>query len=983
MFAVDITTAIATLRDQTILPALDDATQSPLVLTMGAISVLSLLAMLTSILSALNANTRYRRLSRACDDHTMLLDRFGIVLVEIDRHGVWQRLSAAWLAVTGYSCDRSIGQTASHNLHPDDKSRFETFLTNSFAHKQSLSTETFRFVRPDGSIRIIQIQMTPIADDHDTVTRLGGTLKDVTKEQQQHTAHTENLKALREKSALLEIALENINQGIMMVDADGRVTVVNQRAIELLGLPPEIAETPMKIDQILRYQWSTGEFGHSGEYLEPWLRKLMESRQHILDMPTYERRRPNGCMLEIQTKTLKAGGAVRTFSDITHRKRIELDLAHARDLAEAASRMRSEFLAIMSNEIRSPLNGILGLIAILAATDLDREQDEHLANLRESGEKLLETINDVLDFAKLDADLLTLDNAPFDPATLCETVIGFLAPKARQKKLEIGLYVSPDVPTCVIGDSMRLRQILMKLVSNAIKFTHTGGVMIEVTAKPGNQPLERDLRFSVRDTGIGVPQNALTSLFQEFFQFDRTAHHQFSGIGLGLAICKKLVDLMRGTIYVESTEMKGSVFHVSLTTRLGQDTISPKQSAVTLDHATILLIDNNPISQKYISQPLIDLDADLEITPSISQATKYISTSNEDNAPFNAIILNMEESIDSFIESINLEKIKSKLFIFVLYDDKLIKPSIEVNEFLSINYIKKPLSIKKLIKTIESILPHTMIKGQKPLPAIGDGRRVLLAEDDATNQLITSTMLHQLGFAVDCAQNGMAVLAALKQRPYDLIVMDVMMPQMDGLETTKTIRAMATPIRHIPILALTANAFSHDAAQCLKVGMDDFASKPITRHQLESQIKALLETERPALAAPADTASVPSERTAPPSFDPTKIDQLIRDIGPDATDAILASFQLETQKRLDLFKAIIQSRDYNRLAREAHSLKSSAATIGFMALSREAARLERALMTADAPDLTSLQDRLVALFQDGSAQSDAHRQGVADGDAAS
>ena len=364
-------------------------------------------------------------------------------------------------------------------------------------------------------------------------------------------------RSVRSQTAL-KATMENITQGILMVDRVGRIAVVNARAIALLGFPERMARPGARFRDLLEWQLAHGEFG-APEQVDPDFIRFVQAGGIATEFSTYERTRNNGRVLEVRTEILPDGGAVRTYTDITHRKRTEQALADARDAAEAAGRARSEFLAVMSHEIRTPMNGIIGVSSLLLEMSLGASERRYVQIVMDSGQHLLQLINDILDFSRLDAGRLDLENAAFELPAMLRGTVGMMLPAAQIMGLEIALDAAADLPERVIGDAHRLRQILLNLLGNAVKFTEHGQIVLKIRRLDDAAGVVR-LDFAVTDTGIGIAPDMIGKLFTEFTQVDSSITRRFGGSGLGLAISRRLVERMGGTIRVESTLGVGSTF---------------------------------------------------------------------------------------------------------------------------------------------------------------------------------------------------------------------------------------------------------------------------------------------------------------------------------------------------------------------------------------------------------------------------------------
>jgi signal transduction histidine kinase/DNA-binding response OmpR family regulator len=588
--------------------------------------------------------------------------------------------------------------------------------------------------------------------------------------------------------AMLRAAVDNISQGLIVVDEQRRVPVLNARATELLELPPHLSEPGFEFDALLEWQLAAGEFAGQDD---SDIRRLVESGGIERGNAAYRRTRRNGMVLEVRTKVLDSGLAVRTFTDVTDQERAAQVLSEARDAAEAAVRTRSDLLAVLSHEIRTPLNGVIGVAGLLDDLELGPAQREYVRLIRQSGDHLLELLNDILDFSRLEADRVQLDEVAFDPRMLIRSVADMFLTQAGGKGLHLSGVADETLPPLVLGDPGRLRQVLVNLVGNAVKFTDQGWIALALKHEKAGDGCTR-LLFSVADSGIGIVPEAIERMFQEFTQMDGSISRRFGGSGLGLAISRRLVELMGGTIRVESQFGQGSTFHFDVTLKPGEAAAPP-------------------------------VNAELGAAPRL---------------------------------------------------------------------------------------------------------HILLAEDNPTNRLVATRLLEQLGHQADAVNNGMEAIAALERARYDLILMDVMMPEMDGLTATRRIRTTEGDGPRIPIVGLTAGSGPEHRAACLEAGMGAVTTKPVTLSSLRSAIAdGLASAERHEVAADRET-------TTP------RLRELAEMLGADAVAEIVRTFAEDTQANLDAIKQAASSDDRQTIRRTSHSITGAARNVGADALAAHASGLE-------------------------------------------
>jgi PAS domain S-box-containing protein len=512
--------------------------------------------------------------------------------------------------------------------------------------------------------------------------------------------------ALLHSKAVLDDTLAYMDQGISLCDGELNLIAANQRFFELLDFPPELGGPGTPFEAFIRHNAMRGDYGPGD--VDEQVRTRVEMAKRF-EPHLFERTRPDGTVIEVRGSPVPGGrGFVTTYTDITKRATAERELAVAKRAAEEANRSKSEFLANMSHEIRTPLNAIIGLAHLLLKSELSERQRDYVQKMRSSGDHLLGIINDVLDFSKVEAGKLEIEASEFAPVTLLEGVTALLADKCAVKGLALSVEVDPALPQHLVGDSLRLGQVLINFANNAVKFTERGSVVIKVRAEPDGGP-GLPVRFEVSDTGIGLTPQQVGRLFQSFQQADSSTTRRFGGTGLGLAISKRLAELMGGEVGVHSEPGRGSTFW--FTARL--DTVVPGRAH-----------DGEAAAAAALAVP-----------------------------PFPAQL------------------------------------------------------------------------------AAVRGKRILLVEDNDINQMVATELLQDAGFVVDVAENGQAALDCVERGRYDLVLMDMQMPVMDGVTATRELRRRPGH-GQLPVVAMTANAMTQDRQRCLDAGMNDFLSKPIEPDQV-------------------------------------------------------------------------------------------------------------------------------------------------------
>ncbi|MGY2717586.1 PAS domain S-box-containing protein [Thermostichus sp. MS-CIW-22] len=660
------------------------------------------------------------------------------------------------------------------------------------------------------------------------------------------------------------------------------------------------------------------------------MQQLVEEKR--LDHFVNRYRTQDGSYRFIEWRASLAGSLVYAAGrDITLAKLAEEQMKAAKEAAEAASRAKSEFLATISHEIRTPINAILGMANLLLDTSLDPQQQDWVQTIRYGGEVLLNLINDILDFSKIESQKLELEEIPFSLPQLVEELLDLMAAQAQSKDLELVAWVDPNLPPTLIGDPNRLRQILANLLSNAIKFTPQGEVVVTVEAGE-RDPEKQWVNVQVRDTGIGIPPEKLDRLFKPFSQVDSSISRQFGGTGLGLAISQRLCQLMGGAIGVESQPGQGSTFRFRIPLKRPDQELLPTAAPdPCLAGKQVLLVEDNASQRQLLSRLLSAWGMEVTCCALAAEAQAAVRTRPFDLALLDATLPDR----DGLTLAADLQTAQPRLLPIVLTGHNFISTADPLPT------LAKPVKASQLRKLLLGLVgekaPSSLSSSPAAPPSIWDATlasryplQILVAEDNPVNQKVIRLMLERLGYRPDIVGNGLEAVQALRLRPYDLVLMDMQMPELDGLAATRRIRAELPPERQPRIVVLTANVFSEGRAAAEAAGVDGYLTKPL-------EPAALVRVLQGSLPLP-----IPASQEEDPTLDPVILAQMRAVFSsPEAWQEMIQTYRQDSEALLGSLRQALEQRDPQAIARLAHRLKGGSSTLGAKRLAELCQQLEK------------------------------------------
>jgi two-component system, sensor histidine kinase and response regulator len=678
---------------------------------------------------------------------------------------------------------------------------------------------------------------------------------------------------------------------------------------------------------------------------------------------------------------------------VLERREVQRSLAEARDAALEASRLKSEFLATMSHEIRTPMNAVIGMTGLLLDTELDSAQRRYATSVRVAAESLMTILNDILDFSKLEAGRFQLEAVDLQIDRILEEVADLLDGSTLDKPVDVFSYCHPNTPTLLRGDAGRVRQVLLNLIGNAVKFTPEGEVIVRVKPVEGSvSSTSACLRFEVVDTGIGIADQVRTRLFEPFEQGDRSTTRRFGGTGLGLSICRRIVELMGGEIGVESTLGEGSTFWFTVPfERRAADTVV-EHGAVSLRGRRVLVLDDNATNRAIVQEQVAAWGMRPDAVATGTAALAALDAAEEEGSSYDIALLDLNMPEMDGIEvarRIAKDPRHEGVRVAMLTSSEGADEALRARQAGVQILLRKPVRQSQLYDAVmELLLPgslparETAVSSAAPLP-MGRGR-VLLVEDNVANQIVGSKMTERWGYRVDVVADGQEALDALARQSYDAILMDCQMPVMDGYEATRRIRATTGPASRVPVIAMTASAMLEDRQRCTAAGMDDFITKPVHPEDLGMALARWIPAaDDPANACdagadPADAREVASGVPGAdglPLLDDERWAMLVELTAsrPAALSAMVDAFLGDASARLEHIRS--STADGAALAvaeRAAHSLKGSAATLGLRALADDCERIETLLRGGSRPQLADVLGLAASLEHASAALRDAH-----------
>ncbi|MCT7985586.1 PAS domain S-box protein [Laspinema sp. A4] len=871
-----------------------------------------------------------------------VVENLSEVIFQRDQHGYLTFLNPAWTDITGFTVAESLGQPFLSFVHPDDRPSFRKAFAALINNQQDSVRHEARFLTKEGSYRWVEVQKRLNINDQNSYIGTAGSLNDITDRKRIEQVREQERQQLRQ-------IITNAPVAMAMFDTEMRYLAYSNCWLKDYQLEGQSL------------------LGQSYYHQLPAPENIQAIHQGALQGAVLSR--PEECFELSDGTQLYLRWAVQPWYRSEHQiggiiivTQVINELVQAREQALQASRMKSQFLANMSHEIRTPMNGVIGMTDLLLKTPLSSQQQDFVHTLKTSGQNLLILINDILDFSKLEAGEMRLDRIEFSLSGCLEETIDLLATQAQSKRLELLSLVESEIPPTLIGDPTRLRQVLMNLTGNALKFTDQGEVVVHASLQI-QTPTTTTLYFEVRDTGIGINPRDQHKLFESFSQVDASTTRKYGGTGLGLAICKQLVTLMGGEIGVESSVGTGSCFWFTATFETAPSGVKvlPKLPS-SPQNLRLLVMDANATSRQMICAYLESWHLQGEAVANSSEAIAALQTADTQGNPYSLVLIDLQNAqtdgetlAQTLISDPQFSPLKWLVMVSI-HQHELVKRLLKKG---AAGYLLKPIKASRLLERLTQALqgqPSGVSSSlflredtgrSSPVMESVKNLKILLVEDTPINQKVILNQLKILGYAADCVENGQEALDCLAEQQYDLVLMDCLMPVLDGYKTTKALRDREGSSRHTPIIAMTANAMKGDREKCVEAGMDDYISKPVDLDQLAailhhwgetiSGVPEAIPPPTPPLTLP--STSIPFEPLDEAPIDLDRLHEISR--GDEEFELeLLETFMEDAVVYFEDIKRYIKTQDWVELSRRAHQLKGGSATVAVLSMPNIARQIE-------------------------------------------